>query len=221
MRPKASFDLKTRREFLQIISEESDFLSALIDDLLDVSRIEAGALRIEKEIVHLDKLARRTIERLKAKSSTHEFRLKSPTKPAAVEADPRRVEQVLYNLLGNAVKYSPEGGCITVSVESRNGCVEVGVADHGIGIPAEEQARMFERFFRATGAAAAAGRGVGLGLSICKGIVEAHGGTIRVESRVGLGTTVTFALPARQMARAPHEREGGGDVAGEGAGSRR
>lgn len=195
LRPDAGFDERTRREFLQIISEESDSLSALIDDLLDLSRIEAGALTVEKQPVPLGKLLRRAVGRARVKPSQHDFVLQVPARLPTVEADPRRLEQVLRNLLDNAVKYSPEGGKITLSATLEGGSVVVSVADQGIGIPPEEQGRVFERFFRAAGAARVSRRGAGLGLSICRGVVEAHGGRIWLESRVGRGTTVHFSLP--------------------------
>ena len=196
LRPNADFDENTRREFLQIIDEESDSLSALIDDLLDMSRIEAGALTISKQPVQLGRLIMGAVERVKAKPSSHQFVVTLPTRLPLVEADPRRVAQVLQNLLDNAVKYSPNGGTIAVSAMVHGDAVAVEVADSGIGIPVEDQARVFDRFYRAAGAAAASRRGVGLGLSICQGIVEAHGGTIRLESQPGAGTRVTFSLPA-------------------------
>lgn len=196
LRPNADFDENTRREFLQIIDEESDSLSALIDDLLDMSRIEAGALTIAKQPVQLGKLIVGAVERVKAKSSSHQFLARLPAHLQLVEADPRRVEQVLQNLLDNAVKYSPDGGEILVSASAVGDTVAVEVADNGIGIPLEDQTRVFDRFYRAAGAAAVSRRGVGLGLSICQGIVEAHGGTIRLESCPGAGTRVTFCLPA-------------------------
>ncbi len=203
LRPGANFDERTRREFLQIISEETDSLSALIDDLLDLSRIEAGALRIEKRPVSLARLVRRSVERARAEAGGHHFALRLPPGLPAVEADPQRLGQVLRNLLDNAVKYSPDGGTITVSATWEDGSVVASIADQGIGIPAEEQGRVFEHFYRASGAAGAGRRGVGLGLSICRGIVEAHGGRIWLESKLGQGTTVHFSLPAAEGEGAP------------------
>lgn len=203
LRPHADFDEKTRREFLEIINEESDSLSALIDDLLDVSRIEAGALAIEKQPVPLAKLMRRSVERVRAKLDRHDLILRLPARLPPVEADPQRLEQVLRNLLDNAVKYSPEGGTVTLSAWAQEGSVVVSVADQGIGILSEEQGRVFERFYRATGAASASRRGVGLGLSICRGIVEAHGGRIWLESQLGRGTTVYFSIPVGQGTPSP------------------
>lgn len=199
LRPNASFDPETQIEFLQIISEESDSLSALIDDMLDISSIEAGAFSVEVEPVHVGKLARRAVDRVKRRASEHQFRLSISSRLPTVEADPRRVEQVIHNLLDNAIKYSPKGGQITVSARRRGDSVEVSIADQGIGIPEEEQPRVFDRFYRVAGSSAL-GRGAGLGLGICRGIVEAHRGTIRLESQPGKGTVVSFSLPVYQEA---------------------
>ena len=117
LRRDGDFDERTKTEFLQIISDETDSLSALVDDLLDVSRIEAGALSVDKEEVSIDRLVRRAVQRVKTKSDRHRFRLRFPAKLPAVDADPHRVEQVLRNLLDNAMKYSPNGGTITISGE--------------------------------------------------------------------------------------------------------
>lgn len=195
LRPNADFDDRSRTEFLHIIDDESDTLSALIDDLLDVSRIEAGALSVTKQPLQAEGLVRRAVERVKARSTGHDFELRLPAGLPSVEADPRRLEQVLRNLLDNAVKYSPEGGLISVSAAAADGMVAIEIEDEGIGIPPEDQARVFERFYRTPGAEAVSRRGVGLGLSICRGIVEAHGGRIWLESRVGEGTKVSFSLP--------------------------
>ncbi len=200
LRPDADFDRKTSREFLQIISEESDSLSALIDDLLDVSRLEAGALPMDKQPVSLTKLVRRAVERAGAKPPQPRFLLRLPAKLPSVDADPRRIEQVLHNLLDNAVKYSPEGGPVIVSAVRQLGSIVVSVTDQGIGIPLEEQSRVFERFYRAAAAPSVSRRGVGLGLYICQGIVEAHGGSIWLESSPGKGTTVRFSLPVGEPA---------------------
>lgn len=216
LRPDADFDEKTSREFLQIISEESDSLSALIDDLLDVSRLEAGALPMERQPISLATLVRRAVQRVGSKSPEHRLLLRLPAKLPTVDADPRRIEQVLHNLLDNAVKYSPEGGTVTVSAAVQLGSMVVSVADQGIGIPLDEQSRVFERFYRATAAPSVSRRGVGLGLYICQGIVEAHGGNIWLESSPGSGTAVRFSLPVGETnLRAPSALP---SLAGKGAG---
>ncbi|MHB8990847.1 MAG: sensor histidine kinase [Chloroflexota bacterium] len=213
LRPDADFDQKTRREFLQIISEESDSLSALIDDLLDVSRLEAGALPMERQPVAMGKLIRRAVERVKSRSDRHQFVVKLPARLPVIEADARRIEQVLHNLLDNAVKYSPEAGTITVAARTQAGSVVVSVADQGIGIDAEEQGRVFERFYRTSPASRVSRRGAGLGLSICQGIVEAHGGSIWLESYPGRGTTVHFSLPLSDMRGRQSDPGGDGGMA--------
>jgi signal transduction histidine kinase len=118
-----------------------------------------------------------------------------------IEADERKVKQVLFNLLTNAVKFTPAGGSVTVSARRENGVVQVAVTDTGVGIAPEEQGRVFEEFGQARSAAGQS-EGTGLGLALCKRFVELHGGTIAVASELGRGSTFTVALPARQPARA-------------------
>ena len=171
---------------------------------------------MERQPISLATLVRRAVQRVGSKSPEHRLLLRLPAKLPTVDADPRRIEQVLHNLLDNAVKYSPEGGTVTVSAAVQLGSMVVSVADQGIGIPLDEQSRVFERFYRATAAPSVSRRGVGLGLYICQGIVEAHGGSIWLESSPGSGTTVRFSLPVGETnLRAPSAPP---SLAGKGAG---
>ena len=119
----------------------------------------------------------------------------------AVDADRERVHQVLYNLLDNAVRFTPSGGAVTVSAHRHDGSVEVQVADTGVGIPPEHLPRLFERFYRADPARSREDGGTGIGLAIARSVVEAHGGHIRAESRLGKGSVFTFDLPVASTAR--------------------
>lgn len=183
----------------ELISRQIDRLGRMVDDLLDVSRAEAGALVMEKRRGDLRDPVRDAVLLFEQASEKHRIELRLPDEPVPVDRDPLRFEQVLVNLLSNAIKYSPAGGTIRVEVRRRAGMACVAVHDPGIGIPPEERERIFEPFQRG---AAAAGEipGVGLGLSAARRIVLAHGGTIDVESEPGVGTTFRVCLP---LAEAP------------------
>ncbi|MCL4464752.1 MAG: ATP-binding protein [Chloroflexi bacterium] len=188
-------DERTQRRYLRIIDEESNRLTGLIDDLLDMSRIEAGALRLYKHPVSLVAVARKVAGRIRLQSRKHRFVQEFPADFPLVAADERRLEQVLQNLVENAVKYSPKGGRVQVWGTTAGDMVVVSVQDEGEGIRQQEQERVFEPFYRGESSATSTTRGTGLGLAICKGIVEAHGGRIWVESTVHVGSTFSFSLP--------------------------
>lgn len=168
-------------------------LDVMIGDLLELSRLEASRLDLRKETVDLAVLARALIERSASLDSGHPLRLevKGATE---VSVDPSRIEQVLGNLLSNAAKYGQPGAEILVSVEGHPSAVEVSVTNHGPGIPPDELPRLFTRFYRARAARQGSVRGIGLGLYLCKGLIQAHGGTISVQSRPGETTTFRFTL---------------------------
>jgi PAS domain S-box-containing protein len=172
-----------------------DRMNRLIQDLLDVTRLGAGR-KLPFNLQDVDVLAvvAEACEAFRAEAQSKRVRLEAPTADPlpAVRADRDRVLQVLSNLLGNALKFTPEDGQVTVSARGIDDAVEVQVADTGPGIPEGEQARVFDAFWQARRTARL---GAGLGLAISKGIVESHGGSIRVESRPGLGTTFVFTLP--------------------------
>lgn len=195
LREDVVWDEESRREFLSIIDEESDRLTELIGNLLDMSRIEAGTLRVELEPTHLDPIIRETTAEFQMMTRGHQIRLLLPLALPPVMADPRRARQVLRNLVENAVKYSPNGGTITISAQVEAGSVHVSVTDQGIGIDAQQRKHIFDRFYQVDSASTRSVGGSGLGLSICKAIVEAHNGTIWVESQPGRGSTFHFTLP--------------------------
>ncbi len=198
LRQDVRWDEATQRDFLRIIEEESNRLEELIDNLLDMSQLEAGALRIQREPVQLRRLVREAVEQAQRRTELHWFVMDLPAELPRVWADARRIRQVLNNLLENAIKYAPQGGQITVTCEEEHENVVVNIADEGQGIPGELLDRIFDRFFQADGASTRKTGGSGLGLAIAKGIVEAHGGTIWAESLEGLGSVFRFSLPIVQ-----------------------
>lgn len=195
LRVDVDWDDETRREFLQIIEEESDRLGALIEDLLQMSEIEAGVLRVTKQPVRVERLAQKVVKKLRPQAADHAISVHTGHELPETMGDPRRIEQVLHNLVVNAIKYSPEPTPIAVRVDRRGEEILVTVRDHGIGIPPEHQVHVFDRFYRVEGAMARETRGSGLGLPICHGLVGAHGGKIWVESESGKGSSFYFTLP--------------------------
>lgn len=194
-REDAHWDEQTLREGLQVIQEESDRLNNLIDNLLDASRIQAGVLKLELGDVSIPRLARQVAERLSTQTDKHTIEVDFPEDFPVVLADEERLRQVLHNLVGNAIKYSPDGGVIRIGGWSDEESVTVYVADQGIGIPPEEQSRLFDRFYRVDSSLRRKTQGAGLGLYLCKSLIEAHGGRIWLRSEPGKGTTVFFSLP--------------------------
>ncbi len=195
LRQDVRWDEATQREFLRIIEEESDRLEELIDNLLDMSQVEAGALRIHAEPLYLRRLVREAVEQAQRRTEAHWFVVDLPEELPRVWADPRRIRQVLSNLLENAVKYSPEGGEIAVRCEVDDANVIVSIADPGVGIPQELRERVFDPFFQVDGSSTRQMGGSGLGLAIVKGIIAAHHGAIWVEAAPEHGSIFRFTLP--------------------------
>jgi signal transduction histidine kinase len=187
-----------QRRFLEVVNRNCDRLNRLVDDILFVARVDAGRLSLKRERVDVAALARDAVESAgaAAERSGVAIDLVADEDPhRRLWADPTRLAQLLDNLVSNAVKFTPEGGTITVTVADRADGIHLEVEDTGVGIPEGEQSRLFERFFRASTAAVA--RGTGLGLSIVQSIVQAHDGTIAVQSAEGRGTTFLVDLPAQ------------------------
>ncbi len=199
LRKDASWDEEAQREFLQIIDEKTDELRDLIDKLLQSAKLEAGVLKLEKEPVLMPRLVQKVVEDTVSKAKKHKFILEFVPSFPVVEADVRCVEQVLRNLIENAVKYSPDGGTIVITGEVKKDKVVVRVSDEGIGILSEHQDKVFERFYRVESPLTRSTPGSGLGLSIMKGHVEAHGGEAWLESTAGKGSRFYFSLPLHQM----------------------
>ena len=200
LREDVDFDRETQREFLRDIEEEADRLEKIVDNLLDLSQTKDGRLRLDKRPTDVGQLAREVMETMEVQLTKHRFVYDFPSNPLVANVDPKRIEQVLRNLLSNAIKYSPEGGTITVQSRGDEGQLLVRVSDQGIGIPSKDLERVFERFYRVENEITQSARGAGLGLAVCRGIVEAHGGRIWAESTLGVGSNFYFTLPvgARQ-----------------------
>lgn len=189
-------DLATSEEYLDIALDQIDRMSRLILELLDVSRIETGRLQIRREPIAWSNFVRDVVHRHHTAFSDRHFKVDAEDGERVINGDRDRLEQVLGNLLENAVKYSPEGSDISVDVDDRGDHVVTAVSDRGMGIPADELGQVFERFHRGRHVSSTNYGGLGLGLYITKQIVERHGGQIWVESREGQGTTFYFSLPA-------------------------
>jgi signal transduction histidine kinase len=195
---EATFSPETQQEFLEIIDEECTVLQDLIHDLLESSIIDAGLLKLEPQPVMLPRLAQGIVDDMARRTQKHSFVIdfeRGPNGFPIVDADPRRIEQVLRNLLDNATKYSPEGGLVVVRGEVGKDEVIISVADQGVGIAPEHLNRLFEKFFRVESGLGRHVVGSGLGLPIARTIVESHGGRIWAESQVGEGSTLYFTLP--------------------------
>jgi len=188
-------DESTARHFLEIIDNEANRLVKLVDDLLDLSRLESKRISLELGQVDVGRLVEDTVARLRLLSGARDVALQPAAQDVVAIADRDRLAQVLTNLLENAIKFTPDDGRIAVGWRAANGEVEVSVADTGAGIAEVDLPHVFERFYKADRARAATSGGSGLGLAITKHIVEAHGGRIRVSSEPGRGTTFTFTLP--------------------------
>jgi K+-sensing histidine kinase KdpD len=187
-------DAETQRKFLIGIHEETGRLAAIVDNLLKLSQMESGRYRLDRHPVDLGQLASDVLATLEIQVVDHRLEHDFPTEPLVAGVDAKQIEQVLRNLLGNAIRYSPQGGTITVQGFRSAGRAVLSVHDEGIGIPVEEQERIFERFYRVETELAGQVSGVGLGLAVCQSIVEAHGGQIWVESAPGQGSRFYFTL---------------------------
>lgn len=196
-RPDAEWAPEETQEMLKVIAAESDRLEAMINDLLDVSKVAAGALRLEKYPVRLNQLLPSVVQGAELQTEVHAFILDFPPEPLpAVQADEDKLRQVFSNLVGNAVKYAPEGGDIRVGAwleESQR--VVVYVADQGVGIPEGELDKIYQSFYRVDRGVNRSTSGTGLGLFLAKAIVEAHEGELWARSAVGEGATFFVSLP--------------------------
>jgi signal transduction histidine kinase len=196
-------DLAGREPLLASMARETERLIKLVNDLLVLTRADAGALNLQIVRVDLEQLARSRCEHFERAASLRQVRLLTVTKPQqagqdsySIFADSDRLAQVLDNLLDNAIRYSPRGGEVTVTLARDADQVVCGVTDTGPGIPAKHLPFIFERFYRVNQARGRGEGGSGLGLSIVHGLVLAHGGRTTARSVEGQGTTVTFWLPA-------------------------
>lgn len=189
------FPLEQQRRFLSIIQQESTRLAELVNDFLDLRRVEAGRYIFHREAIDLEGLLRERISMVPAVDGELFVRLAVSEPVAPVWADADSIRQVVTNLLSNAIKYSPHGGEVTVGARQEGAEVIVWVADHGIGIPPAALPKLFSKFFRVDGEQTKKIRGTGLGLALVKEIIEEHQGRVWVESEPGKGSTFFFSLP--------------------------
>jgi len=204
LRNDVNFSEEERRTFLQYVASESERLTAIVDTLLNVARLEAGDLQVELAPTDLHALVADVVANADAGvSNGHEFVLELPDGPLAAQADDEKLRQVLVNLVDNAVKYSPEGGRVVISARPKSdlGTVEVAVTDEGVGIPQAEHELIFSKFYRRADLSTQEGMGAGLGLFIAEGLLSAMGGSIRVSSVEGEGSSFAFELPLAQPSR--------------------
>jgi signal transduction histidine kinase len=205
LREDVDFDHEMQQRFLRNIDEETDKLERIVDNLLDLSRMESGRLRLDKQPIDVGQLAQKVMDTMKMdiQPTQHRFVHDFPTIPLMAIIDPKRIEQVLRNLMSNAIKYSPGGGTITVGGRGDKRQLLVWVKDQGIGIHPQDLERVFDRFYRVENETTQRVRGAGLGLSVCQGILEAHGERIWVESTPGTGSTFYFTLKRMKPAPEP------------------
>jgi len=189
-------------DFVRTIMRSSKFMLALVNDLLDVSKIEAGRLELDLDEVDLPQLVARGVELNRRLAERKEINIlfESPEDLPRMRLDASKIEQVLNNLVGNAVKFSPRGSAVEVGLEREGGggAVRLYVRDEGPGVPAGELEGLFEPFTRGSARGSEGEKSAGLGLAIVKRIVEGHGGRITVESEPGAGATFAVSLPAAE-----------------------
>ncbi len=182
------------RRFLDVVSRNAAQLERLVDDLLLMAQIDAGKLSLQRGEVDVGQIAAEAVEAAQPRAAAGQVELRLRAEPAApLHGDGGRLRQAIDNLVSNAIKFSPDGGCVEVSVDAHRHELVIAVSDTGVGIPEADQERLFQRFYRASTAEHV--KGVGLGLTIVKAIAEGHGGHVGLDSREGEGTTFTLELP--------------------------
>jgi two-component system sensor histidine kinase KdpD len=189
-----TWEVEHQHEFVQIIDEEADKLTELVEQLLDLSRLHAGTMRIAPEQISLGLVLDTAAPQLQMFTTNHILQLDTSGEMPFVLVDAQRIVQVLSNLVHNAVKFSPPQSAIVIAVTQHDHVVQIDVKDHGIGIPQEERPKLFEAF-RQVDRKSPNTKGAGLGLAICKGLIETHGGQIWIQDQPPPGTTISFTLP--------------------------
>jgi two-component system sensor histidine kinase KdpD len=195
LRKDVKWSAKQQQDFLKIIDSETDRLIRLINDILDVSRIDGGALKIRQEQCQVSSITESIKSRLKVLTKNHKLAIDIPKTLPAVFADEMRIGQVISNLVDNAVKFSPAGSEISITANHDEDKIIINVTDHGEGMTEEVMSKLFNRFYQAENIVSGRQKGTGLGLVICRGIIESHGGDIWVESKLGAGSKFSFSLP--------------------------
>ncbi|MHB8059669.1 MAG: GAF domain-containing protein [Gaiellaceae bacterium] len=202
------FDDTQRRTFLSYIASESNRLTGIVDALLDVAELDSGDLQVELATIDVGSVVREVVERARSElvggqEDGHSFVIELTDEPLGAEADRDKLRRVLANLVDNAVKFSPDGGAVSVVGQKRSGVIELCVSDQGVGIPEGERERIFRKFYR--GSSSPLSGGTGLGLFISRGLVTAMGGRIWVDSVEGAGSTFTLELPLEARETAAQE----------------
>lgn len=188
-----------KQEYLSAIDRATDRMTELVDHLLDMSRLEAGLLKLDKTPTNITALLQTTIAEARLRTPGHKIVLNLPKAVLKLNSDGRRIRQVVDNLINNATKYSKVGSIVTVEAKSQDSELVISVADQGKGIPRENVEKIFDRMFNLEHRLAQDPGGLGLGLALCKALVEAHGGRIWVESELGKGSVFHLALPREAM----------------------
>jgi PAS domain S-box-containing protein len=187
---------ESQKRFVNHIHRDSEHLLELINDVLDLSKVEAGQLTLKREIYPLTRSVGEALDAIRPGAAAKGIMIEERgERNSLIDADPLRVKEMLYNLLSNAVKFTPEGGKVWIDTAEEAGFVRVTVGDTGIGIPAEEQENIFDKFYQVGNTTRGVREGTGLGLSITKELVQMHGGWMEVESAPGQGSRFTFTLP--------------------------
>jgi two-component system sensor histidine kinase KdpD len=189
------WELDEQRDFIQTIQQEADRLNELIVHLLDLSRLEAGMLPIQVSPVTINDIIEDALPQFNALIHDQKLKLEISENLPPINADKKRISQVLVNLVRNAATYSPKGTEITISTRKRGNFVQVCVSDQGPGIPSADHRSVFRAFQRGLQAENSSIQGAGLGLAICKGLVEAHGGHIWISKKTVPGASVCFTIP--------------------------
>lgn len=187
-----------RRQMLLEIDAATDRMHELVGNLLDLTRLQAGMLAVRQEPVDLAAVLRQAVAEAAMRYPARSLRLEVPSELPPIRGDARRIGQVVQNLIDNAVRYSPAESPVDVRAWRTDDGAAFAVIDYGIGIPAEQQEHIFMPFYRIAESAASDAHGYGLGLAICRGLVDAQGGSITVDSQVGAGATFTVRLPGWQ-----------------------
>jgi len=195
-REDARWDTKTVQQSLAVIEEEADRLTGLIENLLAASKLQADGMRLTNiGDVNLAAIATRSAERFQTQTKIHKIIVDFPDDFPIIQGDETRLRQVIDNLINNAIKYSPKGGEVRITGTFDDDNVTLAVQDQGVGLAADEQERIFERFYRVDDALSRKTQGTGLGLYLARAVVEAHGGHIAVESQPGKGSAFRITLP--------------------------
>jgi CheY-like chemotaxis protein/anti-sigma regulatory factor (Ser/Thr protein kinase) len=201
------FSPERQKKYLTTIHKEANRLTALINDFLDVQRMESGKQTYEKQVIDLVPILTDLVDTVQVNAAHHRIVLDAHAEHVRVVADGDKMRQTFTNLLSNAVKYSPNGGDVTVSVREDQGTAYVDIADKGLGIPEESLSKLFGKFFRIDNSDRREIGGTGLGLAIVKEIVEAHGGEVTVKSAMGEGSVFTVALPKAGVAETEQAKD--------------